>query len=43
MVEWSDRCSGCGEWNAVEVNFREVISLEELGLSPAPVYTTKTS
>jgi len=43
VVEWSDRCSSCGEWNAIEVNFREVISLEELGLSPAPVYTTKTS
>jgi len=27
------------EWNAVDVNFREEISADELGLSAAPVYT----
>ena len=41
-MEWSDRCTACGEWNSVEVNFREEISLEELGLAPAPVYTSRT-
>jgi lipopolysaccharide biosynthesis regulator YciM len=41
-MEWSDRCAECGEWNSVEVNFREEISLEELGLAPAPVYTSRT-
>jgi lipopolysaccharide biosynthesis regulator YciM len=41
-MEWSDRCAECGEWNCVEVNFREEISLEELGLAPAPVYTSRT-
>ena len=38
--DWTDRCEACGEWNTVEVNFREEISLEELGLAPAPIYTT---
>lgn len=41
LMEWSDRCAVCGEWNVVEVNFREEISLEDLGLSPAPVYTSR--
>jgi len=39
LVEWSDRCPSCAEWNTVEVNFREEISLEELGLSSAPIYS----
>lgn len=38
-TEWSERCARCGEWNTVEVNFREEIALDELGLSHAPVYT----
>jgi lipopolysaccharide biosynthesis regulator YciM len=41
-TEWAARCPGCGEWNTIEVNFREEISLEELGLSPAPVYTARS-
>lgn len=40
-MEWSDRCTGCGEWNTVEVNFREEIALDDLGLAPAPVYTDR--
>ncbi len=40
-MEWTARCVACGEWNGVEVNFREEISLEELGLAPAPVYTSR--
>ena len=40
FVEWSDRCTQCGTWNAIEVALREEISLEELGLSPAPVYSS---
>jgi len=39
---WVERCGGCGEWNTVEANFREEISTEELGLSPAPVYTIRS-
>ena len=38
--EWIDRCPACGEWNRIEVNFREEVPLEELGLSPAPIYTS---
>lgn len=41
LVEWSARCPACGEWNTVEVNFREEISFEELGLSSAPIYTAQ--
>lgn len=41
-VEWTDRCGRCAEWNAVEVNFREEMSAEELGLPPAPVYSSRT-
>ena len=41
LVDWYDRCPECGDWNTVEVNFREEISLEELGLSSAPVYTSR--
>jgi lipopolysaccharide biosynthesis regulator YciM len=39
MLEWTDRCPACREWNTVEVNFREEIPLEDLGLSQAPIYT----
>ena len=42
LMEWADRCSSCGEWNTVEVNFHEEISLEELGLAPAPIYTARS-
>ena len=42
-MEWKERCDFCQEWNTVEVNFREEISLEELGLSQAPVYTIRPS
>ena len=40
LMAWGARCPDCGEWNSVEVNFREEIPLEELGLAPAPIYTT---
>jgi lipopolysaccharide biosynthesis regulator YciM len=39
FMEWTPRCSRCDEWNTIEINFREEISLEELGLAPAPIYT----
>lgn len=41
LVAWEPRCPSCGDWNGVEVNFREEIPLEELGLSAAPIYTTR--
>ena len=39
-MEWNHRCPPCGEWNTIEVDFREEIPLEELGLAPAPIYTS---
>jgi lipopolysaccharide biosynthesis regulator YciM len=41
-MEWTPRCAPCGEWNTIEVNFREEIPLEELGLAPAPIYTSRS-
>ena len=41
LMAWTGRCPECGAWNSVEVNFREEIPLEELGLAPAPIYTTR--
>jgi len=41
LMAWAGRCPECGAWNSVEVNFREEIPLEELGLAPAPIYTTR--
>jgi len=41
-ADWAPRCADCGSWNTIEVDFREEISFEELGLSPAPVYTART-
>ena len=39
VMEWTHRCPACREWNTVEVNFHEEITLEELGLAPAPIYS----
>jgi len=36
---WSDRCGVCGEWNQIGVDFGEDPTLEDLGLSPGPVYS----
>ena len=41
LIAWAGRCPECGAWNCVEVNFREEIPLDELGLAPAPIYTTR--
>jgi predicted ATP-dependent serine protease len=40
FMEWSARCPACGDWNTIEVMLHEEISLDELGLSPAPVYSS---
>ncbi len=42
VMDWVSRCLACGEWNSVEVNFREEITLEELGLAPAPIYDVRS-
>ena len=36
---WSDRCTVCGEWNQIGLDFGEDPSLEDLGLSQGPVYS----
>ncbi|MFQ5669661.1 MAG: tetratricopeptide repeat protein [Acidobacteriota bacterium] len=40
---WTERCARCGEWNSIEVDFKEEVTLEELGISPAPVYSAPGS
>ena len=42
LSEWVDRCPKCEEWNTVEIDFREDLSLQELGISGAPVYSQLT-
>ena len=42
LSEWSDRCPKCEEWNTVEIDFREDMSLQELGISRAPIYSQLT-
>lgn len=42
VLDWHPSCAACGEWNAVEVNFREEISLDDLGVSSAPIYTSRS-
>ena len=36
---WVDRCENCGEWNTITLDFREDRTVEELGISPTPVYS----
>ena len=37
--EWQDRCTRCGAWNSVELDFEEErLSAAELGVQPAPVW-----
>ncbi len=42
LPEWSDRCPRCEDWNAVEIDFREDMTLQELGISGAPIYSSLT-
>ncbi|MDY7094565.1 MAG: tetratricopeptide repeat protein [Acidobacteriota bacterium] len=38
-AEWQDRCSRCGAWSSVELDFEEErLSAEELGVQPSPVW-----
>lgn len=40
--EWSGRCSACGAWNSVELDFEEEqVSGEAIGLTPRPVWTVR--
>jgi len=42
IMEWAPRCPACSEWNSIEVNFREEMTLDQLGLAPAPIYTARS-
>ena len=42
LSEWSDRCPKCEDWNSVEIDFREDLTLKELGISSAPIYSQLT-
>jgi len=42
LSEWIDRCPKCEEWNSVEIDFREDLSLQDLGVATAPIYTHLT-
>ena len=42
LTEWSDRCPKCEDWNTVEIDFREDMTLQELGISSAPIYSQLT-
>ena len=39
FASWRDRCGVCGEWNQIALDFGEDPTLEDLGLSPGPVYS----
>ncbi len=38
---WRDLCDTCGEWNAIQLDLKEQLTLEEMGISPAPVYNAE--
>jgi lipopolysaccharide biosynthesis regulator YciM len=40
-MTWTATCVSCGEWNTIELKFREESSLDEQGLSHAPVYSSR--
>lgn len=42
LSDWSDRCPRCEQWNTIEIDFREDMSLQELGISRAPIYSQLT-
>jgi len=39
--EWIDRCTNCSAWGTIEVQMKENITPEALGLSSRPVYLPK--
>ncbi len=41
LPDWYDRCPKCGEWSSIEINFKEDRTLDTLGLSSAPVYSSQ--
>ena len=40
--DWSGRCSGCGAWNSIELDFEEEkVSREAIGVVERPVWTVR--
>jgi lipopolysaccharide biosynthesis regulator YciM len=40
---WRDFCSTCGEWNSIQLDLKEQLTLEEMGINPALVYDSLES
>jgi lipopolysaccharide biosynthesis regulator YciM len=40
---WRDFCSTCGEWNSIQLDLKEQLTLEEMGINPAIVYDSMES
>jgi len=35
---WRDYCDTCGQWNTIQLDLKEQLTLEEMGINPALVY-----
>jgi lipopolysaccharide biosynthesis regulator YciM len=35
---WRDYCDTCGEWNSIQLDLKEQLTLEELGINPTLLY-----
>jgi len=40
---WRDLCDTCGEWNSIQLDLKEQLTLEEIGISSAPVYDVESN
>ncbi len=40
---WRDYCETCGEWNTIQLDLKEQLTLEEMGFNPAIVYASQES
>jgi len=39
---WRDHCETCSEWNTIQLDLKEQLTVEEMGISSAPVYNVET-
>ncbi len=39
---WRDLCETCREWNSIQLDLKEQLTLEEIGISSAPVYNVES-
>ena len=40
---WRDFCDTCGEWNTIQLDLKEQLTLEEMGINPTLVYDSLES